>query len=116
MSQIRVVSKWERSLNPAMQFTPFSAAEDERLLAAVKELGSDEGSFVSIAKQFPNRTGGTLWYRWTQLADEKDVVSKLNNRLIKRKFGGTNKLLLNNGDGMLATSDFVVQKKRHKNS
>ena len=109
-AQTRVVGKWDRSLDPAVSHKPFSDAEDKRLLAAVKALGSSEGSFASISKQFPDRTGEILWYRWAQLADRNDIVSKLSNRLIQKTFGGKGqKHLLGDGD-----HDFVVQKKRSK--
>ena len=107
-AQTRVAGKWDRSLDPSVSHVPFSDGEDKRLLAAVKTLGSSEGSFVSISKQFPDRTGEILWYRWTQLADKNDVVSKLSNRLIEKNFGGRGKKHLH-GD-----VELVVQKKRLK--
>lgn len=110
-AQARVITKWERSLNPAVSRMPFTEAEDEKLLAAVKELGPNEGSFVSIAKQFPNRNDEALWNRWVLLADEDDVASKLSNRLMNKKLGGGKKSMLRDGDGLLSPDDFVLKKK-----
>jgi hypothetical protein len=111
-AQSRVASKWDRSLNPAVSHKPFTQSEDKKLLAAMKGLGSDgnASSFASVAKLFPNRTTETLWYRWTELADEKDVVSKLQTRMIEKK----KRLLGNDENRLLSTDDFVVQKKKPK--
>eukprot|EP00956_Cyclotella_meneghiniana_P030263 scaffold75592_cov75-Cyclotella_meneghiniana.AAC.9 len=108
-----VTSKWDRSLNPAISCKPFSEAEEKKLLAAVKNLGSDEGSFVSIAKTFPNRTANSLWYHWSHIADEKDIADRLKNRLIKKNISGKKRVFLE-GDDMFTMDDFVVQKKKSK--
>lgn len=108
-----VTSKWDRSLNPAISCKPFSKAEETKLLAAVKNLGSDEGSFVSIAKTFPNRTASSLWYHWSHIADVKDIADRLKNRLIKKNISGKKSIFLE-GNDMFTMDDFVVQKKKSK--
>ncbi|KAL3780484.1 hypothetical protein HJC23_012569 [Cyclotella cryptica] len=111
-AQIRVASKWNRSLDPTVSRIPFTATEDNKLLAAVNEVGS--GQMASIVKMFPNRSCGQLWTRWTELAEENDIASKLQSRLIEQSFGRKRGLLGTEGDGLMRTDDFVLQKKKRK--
>jgi hypothetical protein len=113
-AQIRVTSKWNRSLDPTVSYAPFSAAEDDKLLAAVNEVGfeSCSGPMASIIKMFPNRSRDQLWTRWTELAAESEIASKLQSRLIEKSFGRKKGLLGNDGDGLMRTDDFVIQKKK----
>lgn len=115
-AQIRVTSKWNRSLDPTVSYVPFSAAEDDKLLAAVNEVGfeSSSGPMASIVKMFPNRSRDQLWTRWTELAEENEIASKLRSRLVEKSFGRKKGLLGNDGDGLMHIDDFVIQKKKKK--
>lgn len=114
-AQVRVTSKWTRSLDPAVSTLPFSAEEDRKLLAAVKEKGFDSssGQMAEIVKMFPNRSRENLKTRWTELAQEHDIASQVHSHLVEKNFRKKG-LLGNDGDGLLSTDDFVVRKKKRK--
>ena len=66
-----VMDKWNRSLNPIYSTQPFTKAENERLVSAVKENNVNSSSdWKIIARMFPLRNPRSLLSRYLELTKD----------------------------------------------
>jgi hypothetical protein len=76
----KVSRKWERSLNPNLDTSPFTQEEDAKLVQVVR---SSNAGFADIARQhFPQRIGTQIYQRWTGTASTDDIVQKYSESTI----------------------------------
>jgi len=70
-----VVDKWNRTLNPEYSTRPFSAQEDEQLLALVRANRSIGWAELS-RDHMPHRHHQRLSSRWQEICTDQDVLSR----------------------------------------
>jgi hypothetical protein len=82
----QVSHKWERSLDPGLDQSPFSPEEDARLVDAVRQSQGD--GFAEIARQhFPQRRGHQVYQRFAGAASTDDLVMKFGESTLLRQQG-----------------------------
>jgi len=81
----QIVRKWERSLDPALNHTPFTQEEDEKLKSVVQQAIHDTAStgrpkslvrMADLAKtHFPTRKHHQVYQRWLEIATHEEIVA-----------------------------------------
>lgn len=109
-SPMTVMSKWERSLNPAFSTGPFSKTEDQELLKVMRQ--NPKMGFKEIATMFfPHRHPQRLMNRWSEMATDKDILDRCGDQLVKEGQGAGE-----GNRGELDASEYVVQVKKVRRS
>lgn len=82
-----VTDKWNRTLNPEYSTRPFTAQEDERLLAVVR---ANQGiGWAELSRDhLPHRHHQRLSSRWQEICTDQDVLSR-ERALLAVKRGAT---------------------------
>lgn len=68
-----VSDKWSRSVNPIYSTQPYTVEEDKALHTAIEKADPLTDDWRSISEQFPTRNPRSLFYRWVELAKERNL-------------------------------------------
>ena len=102
-----ISDKWERSLNPAFSVEPFSKKEDQDLMDVMRANPGMGWKEISI-KYFPHRHPHRLLNRWSEIAQDKDILDRYGSELLKQGKDTTD----DGGEELVDSAEYFVKIKK----
>ena len=107
-SRSSVSEKWDRSLDPSFSPEPFTKEEDQELMEVMRA-NPGMGWKEIATKFFPHRHPHRLVNRFSELAEDQDILDRFGNQLLKKSKDGN---LEHSGSVSAVATDYVVKIKK----